>query len=399
MPNFKYVAKDSGGNEFSGVYTDIDSVRDLKSELAKMGYTLVKVHRGKRNSETRNKKIKKTDIVTFAYEFAGMYSAGLSITRCLETFEVQAGNPAFKEIITDIKNHVETGLTLKEAFGKHRKIFSDFFIGMVEAGETGGKLGETLQMAADYLEKQNDLRRQVKSAFAYPVIVGIMCMLIVTGLIVFVIPVFQKLYDQLHVTLPGPTLLLIGLSKVFRQYWWFALPMILLTVFIIRRMSGNPRVKAKLDSFKLDMPVFGKLNKMVAVSNFVRTFAMMSKAGVSVVESLDLAKDVVDNTEMDKIVKSIQEEIITGNSVAVPMGKFTIFPPMIVQMAAAGEEAGILPEMLSKGVDFLDTQIDMLIKSILVKIEPILSLIMGTVVGTILLGVYLPMFDYMGHIK
>ncbi len=399
MPDFKYVAKDSGGNEFSGIYTDIDSVRKLKSELAKMGYTLVKVHRSRRNIESSHKRIGRAEIVTFAYEFAGMYSAGLSITRCLETFEVQIENPAFKEIITDIRSHVETGLTLKDAFSKYRKVFSDFFVGMVEAGEAGGKLGETLQMAAVYLEKQDDLKKQVKAAFSYPIIVGIMCLLIVTGLMIFVIPVFQKLYSQLNVTLPGPTLLLIGISRMFREYWWFTLPMILLIVFIIRRISGNPHVKARLDSFKLNMPVFGRLNKMVMVSHFVRTFAMMSKAGVSVVESLDLARDVADNTEMDKIVKTIREEIITGSSVAVPMGKFTIFPPMIVQMAAAGEEAGILPEMLSKGVDFLDTQIDMLIKSILVKIEPILSLIMGAVVGTILLGVYLPMFDYMGHIK
>ncbi len=399
MPDFKYVAKDSGGNEFSGIYTDIDSVRKLKSELAKMGYTLVKVHRSRRNIKVKNRKIKRTEVVTFAYEFAGMYSAGLSITRCLETFEVQIENPVFKEVITDIRNHVETGLTLKDAFEKYREVFSDFFVGMVEAGEAGGKLGETLQMAAVYLEKQDDLKKQVKAAFAYPIIVCIMCLLIVTGLIIFVIPVFQKLYSQLNVTLPGPTLLLIGLSQMFRQYWWFTLPMILLIVFIIRRMSGNAHVKARMDSFKLNMPVFGRLNKMVMVSHFIRTFAMMSKAGVSVVESLDLAKDVADNTEMDKIVKTMQEEILTGSSVAVPMGKFALFPPMIVQMAAAGEEAGILPEMLSKGVDFLDAQIDMLIKSILVKIEPILSLIMGAVVGTILLGVYLPMFDYMGHIK
>lgn len=399
MPNFKYVAKDSGGNEFSGVYTDIDSVRNLKSELTKMGYTLVKVRRSGKNIEARNRKIKRTEIVTFAYEFAGMYSAGLSITRCLETFEAQIENPVFKEVIINIKHHVETGLTLKDAFEKHKKVFSDFFVGMVEAGEAGGKLGETLQMAADYLEKQNNLRRQVKAAFAYPIIVCIMCLLIVTGLIIFVIPVFQKLYDQLNVTLPGPTLLLIGLSRAFRQYWWFTLPMILLIIFIIRRISGNPHVKAKIDSFKLNMPVFGKLNRMVVVSGFVRTFAMMAKAGVPVVESIELASQVADNTEMDKIIKTIREEIVTGSSVAVPMGKFAIFPPMIVQMAAAGEEAGILPEMLSKGVDFLDTQIDMLIKSILVKIEPILSLIMGAVVGTILLGVYLPMFDYMGHIK
>jgi type IV pilus assembly protein PilC len=364
-----------------------------------MGYNVVKVKRSRKGSGLRGKKIRLGEVVTFVYEFAGMYSAGLSITRCLETFEVQVENPAFKVVITDIRRQVETGQTLKEAFGKYREIFSDFFVGMVEAGEAGGKLGETLEMAAVYLEKQNELKREVKAAFAYPIIVCIMCLLIVTGLMIFVIPVFQKLYSQLNVALPGPTLLLIGLSRVFRQYWWIALPVIVSSIFIIKKLSVNPHVKARLDSFKLSMPIFGKLNKMVVVSRFIRTFAMMSKAGVSVVESLDLARDVANNTEMSKIADVIREEIITGSSVAVPMGKYTIFPPMIVQMAAAGEEAGILPEMLTKGVDFLDGQIEVLIKSILIKIEPILSLIMGSVVGTILLGVYLPMFDYMGHIK
>ena len=399
MAVFEYVAKDSTGNEFSGVYTDIDNKKSLQQELAKMGYSLVKAHREKGGSSKKGGKIKQADVVSFAYEFAGMYAAGLSIVRCLETFEAQVENAAFKAVISDIKQHVETGSSLRDAFDKHRSVFSDFFVGMVEAGEAGGKLNETLHMAAVYLESQMELKSKVKSAFAYPVVVSVMCMLIVTALVIFVIPVFQKLYAQLHITLPGPTLLLILVSEIVRNYWWAVLSVIGVSVFAARTAARNPFVRTRIDSIKLNMPVFGRLNRMVVVSRFIRTFAMMASAGVSVVDSMELAKQVANNQVMDKIIGSIQDEILTGSSLAEPMSRYDVFPPMIIQLAAAGEEAGILPEMLTKGVDFLDSQIDRAVKSLLMKIEPILSVLMGAIVGGILLGVYLPMFDYMGHVK
>jgi len=399
MAVFNYIAKDSNGNEFSGAYTDIDSTSALRTELSKMGYTLVKARREKKAVQSRSGKIKQTEIVAFAYEFAGMYSAGLSIVRCLETFEEQTENHALKLIISDVKQHIETGSSLKDAFEKYRSVFSDFFLGMVEAGEAGGKLGETLQMAATYLEKQDELKRKVKAAFAYPVVVGLMCMFIVTILVIFVIPVFQKLYDQLHIALPGPTLLLITISRCVREFWWITLLAIFLIVYMGRKLYRNPVIKARIDFFKLNMPIFGRLNRMVVVSRFVRTFAMMSSAGVSVVEALGVARQVANNNEMRKIAETIQKEIMAGSTLAGPMSRYPIFPPIIIQMAAAGEEAGILPEMLTKGVDFLDSHIDRVVKSLLIKIEPALSVIMGAIVGSILLGVYLPMFDYMGHVK
>ena len=399
MAVYEYMAKDASGNEFSGVYMDVDNKNALRQELEKMGYNLVKARREKRSVRKNRNKIKQAEIIAFAYEFAGMYGAGLSIVRCLETFELQVENPALKTIITDVRQRIETGSSLEEAFEKYRSIFSDFFLGMVEAGEAGGKLAETLQMAAEYLEKQAELRNRVKAAFAYPVVVTVMCLAIVSALVVFVIPVFQKLYQQLRVPLPGPTLLLILISQIARQYWWIALPTVILLVLAIRQLVKNRFVRAKLDILKLELPVFGKLNRMVVVSRFVRTFAMMASAGIPLVEALDFAKRVANNCEMRRIAKIMQEEIMTGNSVASPMSRFPIFPPMIIQLAVAGEEAGILPEMLTKGVDFLDNTIERTIKAMITKIEPILSILMGTIVGIILLGVYLPMFDYMSHIK
>ena len=204
MAVYQYTAKDHTGSRFSGTYDDIDSVAVLREELAKMDYLLVKARRQK-SSATKRSRIKRQDVVAFAYKFAGMYAAGLSILRCLETLEEQAENQAFKSIITDIRQDMETGSSLQNAFGKYRNIFSEFFLGMLGAGESGGKLAAALEMSATYLEKQAELKRKVKSAFAYPIVVTIICFVVIGGLLVFVVPVFSKLYRQLHVSLPGPT--------------------------------------------------------------------------------------------------------------------------------------------------------------------------------------------------
>jgi len=270
---------------------------------------------------------------------------------------------------------------------------------MIESGETGGKLSETLHMSAEYLEKQEDMKSKIKTAFAYPITVVIMCFLIVTALVIFVVPVFQKLYSQLHVTLPGPTLILIFLSEAVRNYWWIIIPSIAGIIYGVRYLYGIASVREKIDSIKLNMPVFGKLNRMIVASRFTRTLAMMLSSGVGVVESIELSKKVANNSVMLKFATDIQDKLMSGNSLSELLSECNVIPPMIQQLASAGEEAGALPEMLEKGVDFLDVKIERTINSLLIKIEPILSIVLGLVVGMILLGVYLPMFDYMGHIE
>ncbi|UCC22195.1 MAG: type II secretion system F family protein [Planctomycetota bacterium] len=398
MAVFEYKAKDEEGNIFSGVYHDIDSLAALREELGTLGYSLVKARR-KKAVRGDKRKIKQSEVVSFAHRFAGMCSAGLSIDRCLQVLEEQTENPPLRSRIADVRQHVETGSTLREAFGKYKDVFSDFFLGMIEAGESGGKLSHTLEMAAVYLEKQNDLRRQVKSAFAYPVVVGVMCLLIVIYLIIFVIPVFSKVYQQLHVNLPGPTQALLSLSVLFRECWMFLLVIAFGCVILGRKLSKNPRIRVRWDAFKLDMPVFGKLNKMLVLSRFIRTFAMLAAAGVSYIDSLEIAGVVASNHTVKDIGGKLQERLETGSTVTEAMSDHEIFPPMVIQLASAGEEAGVLPEMLNKGVDFLDKDISRNINVLLVKLEPTLTVIMGTVVGFILVGVYLPLFDYMAHLK
>lgn len=399
MASFQYTATDSKGKELTGTYTDIVSVSDLKAELAKMGYALVKANKENAGFFNKKKRLKQSEIIEFVYEFAGMYNAGLSIIKSLETIESQTESETLRSIISDVRLSVEAGSTLKEAFEKHSAIFSVFFVSMVEAGEAGGKLGETLYMAAEYLEKQADLKSRVKAAFAYPIVVSVMCLIIVTTIVIFVVPVFQKLYNSLHVSLPGPTLALIWVSETVLQFWWAILLGIPALVYGTLYLSKLESVKKKMDSMKLRIPVLGKLNKMIATTRFIRTFAMMCSAGVSVIESLELAGKVVDNHEVTMMSQEIGKKVITGSGLAGPMSEYNIFPPVIVELAGAGEEAGILSEMLMKGVGFLDKKIEKTISSLIVKIEPILSVIMGSVVGSILMAVYLPMFDYMGQIK
>ena len=398
MAIYQYTAKDKAGNKFSGIY-NIENVASLREELTKIGYVLIKA-RKERSLSAPHKKIKQSEIATFAYKFSGMYTAGLPILKCLDMLEQQTENKSLTYIIADIRQGVESGLNLKNAFEKYRHVFSDFFVGMIEAGETAGELGKTLNMSAEYLEKQVELKRKIKAAFAYPIIVSVLCLVVVSYLLICIVPVFLKLYNQLRVPLPGPTRALVYLSTMIRDGWWAIIIVGFAAVIAIRQLLRKPRIKAMWDDFKLTkMPLFAKINRMVAASRFTRTFAMLCSVGVPMIEALEVAGLVVHNYRMTKIAKELQIDVEAGHPIAASMENHSIFPPIITQLAASGEEAGMLPDMLNKGTDFVDKDIERTINALLVKLEPALTVIMGLIVGFLLLGVYLPMFDYMGHLK
>jgi len=398
MAIYEYTAKDENGNKFSAICDNLESNAMLREDLAKMGQILLKA-KHKKSDKSKRARITQDEIVTFAYKLAGMCSAGLSITGCLETLEEQTNNHSFKQVISDIRRRISAGETLKDAFGKHRVIFSDFFLGMLEAGQTGGKLSETLEASASYLEKRADFRRKIRSTFAYPVIVSIMCFAVITALVIFVIPVFAKLYKKMHVPLPGPTQALICLSIVVRDWWWVILLLSAAVILLWRFFRNDTRLKTWWDFFKLNMPVLAKFNRTVLAAHYIRTFAMMTSAGVSLVKALEVAAEVVSNKKVSEITARLQQSIQAGNTVAYSLKNHDLFPPLIIQLAASGEESGKLSEMLNKGADFLDKDIDRTMKALLVRMEPALTAIMGLVIGFILISVYLPMFDYMSHLE
>jgi type IV pilus assembly protein PilC len=398
MAVFEYKARNEFGEEIHGKYEGVSSISDLREELTKIGYTLLNAKKSKRFNIDLSS-ISRDEIVTFAFKLAGMISAGLSVIQSLDTIEEQTENKKLKAIISDIRQNVEAGSSLKEAFESHRNVFSDFFIGMLEAGESSGKLAEVLKISAEHLEKQSELRKKVKSAFTYPTVVGIMCVIVISAIMMFIIPVFSELYAKLNVQLPRPTQILIDISEFIKYRWFLIPPVIIGGIFGIKYLLKNPYFRMKWDSFKLNMPVLGKLNRMLAVSRYIRTFAMLFSTGVSIVRALQISDKVANNTTITNITEELEESIESGDTISDSLSRYDLFPSIIIQLAASGEQAGQLPEMLNKGVDFIDRDIDRTIRQMLDRLEPIITAAMGIIVGAILMGVYLPMFDYMSHLK
>lgn len=398
MAVYQYLAKDQSGKKFTGVYTDIEGARDLRRELAKVGCELIKARREKHRA-AKKCKVKKSEVVTFAYRFSGMYAAGLPILNCLQTLEEQTYNHGFKNVISDIRKSVQAGSNLKEACSRHADIFSNFFIGMVEAGESSGRLADTLNMSASYLEKREDTKRKVISAFAYPAIVTTMCLGAIIFLLTFVMPTFEELYKQVHVSLPGPTLAIIAMSDLITHHWYTILVVTAGIIIGIKWLSQKQEVQVQWDSFKLKVPLFGKLNRMLVVSHFMRSFATLTSVGVPLIEAMDISCAVSHNHKMTEIVKDMEQLIKAGMPISQSFKSFKIFPSVISQLAATGEESGQLSEMLNKGAELMDKDIDVTINSLIAKLEPALTILMGLIVGLLLIGAYLPMFDYMSHLE
>lgn len=401
MPAYQYKAVNSRGVHLTGIYEDVPDTEHLHTELKKLGCQLLEAERLERKGSEIAKKgrIRQAEIVSLAYEFSGMFAAGLSVVRCLETLEEQASNQTLKSILGSVRRSIETGVSLSQAFEPYRDIFGDFFIGMLEAGQTGGTLAQTLKKAAEYYEKQLEVKNKITGAFVYPAVVAFLCVGILTAIVIFVIPVFQRLYQQLHIELPVPTQILILLSGLVRHHFWVFPLLAGLVYWGWKKMQNQPALRAFWDKFVLTLPGVGPLLEMMLISRYIRTFAMMSSAGIGIVQALQQARQVCRNSVISKIGEQIEQKIMAGGSLTNLLAEHSIFPPLIVQLAHAGEEAGLLTEMLTKGADYLDSAVERRANAILVKLEPLLTIIMGTIVGLILLGVYLPMFDYMSHIK
>jgi type IV pilus assembly protein PilC len=398
MPAFTYTAKDHQGQKFTGTIDNAISATDVRDELEKMGYSPLKVHKKKKRKGTSTR-VTQDEVVEFTFKFAGMYSAGLGVMHCLEVLEEQAENLAFKDILSDVREKVSSGASLKKAFEPYKSIFSGYFLGMVEAGESSGELSNVLNMTAEYLENKMLIHRKVKHAFTYPIVVISVCSVVITALVMFVVPMFSKIYTRMNVPLPGPTQFLVLVSELVLNWWHLIIAVAVVMFFVGRRWLKNPDNRTRIDKIKLQLPVFGKLNRLVVVSRFNRTFATLISVGVPMIEALDVAKQVAANEHMAEITDTVKGKIQAGTAVARAFEVHDIFPSIIVHMADSGEQAGRLPEMLIKGSEFVDKDIDRIISSLLVKLEPILTVSMGSLIGGILLAVYLPMIDYMNHIK
>jgi len=398
MAVYTYTARDATGRQVSGTYADVRNTESLREALGKLGYVVVTAQRQRKPRKTPAR-IRPREVAAFVYKLGGMYAAGLPVLRCLEALEQQTANCPLREVIADVRRRVETGASLKAAFEPHRKAFSDFFLGMIEAGESAGRLAQVLEMSARYLEKRLDLRDKTRAAFVYPMVVGAVCSLVVLCLLIFVVPMFSQLYRRLHVEVPGPTQALVTMSVALRHWWWLTLALGAGAVLSLRYVLKHPGTQAQWQRWKLKVPLLGPLSRLVAVSQFIRTFGILISVGIPLIEALDVANNVAHNHEISRVTPELQKATRSGQPVAATLSAHPVFPPVVVQLASSGEEAGVLPEMLEKSADLLDKDIDRMTRSLLAKLEPAMTVLMGLLIGLILMGVYLPMFDYMATLK
>jgi type IV pilus assembly protein PilC len=328
-----------------------------------------------------------------------MINSGLSLLRALYILADQTENKALAAVVNDVRQDVEKGMSLSQAMAKHPKAFNRLYISMVRAGETGGVLDGVLLRVADTIEKAVELKRKIKSAMTYPVVVFGLVLMIVTAMLIFVVPMFKNLYGELGGTLPFPTRMLIGVSTIFTKFFPVVVVLIVAGTFGFKKWIQGESGRAKFDVIKLRMPIFGKLVHKTALTRFARTLSVLLRSGVPILESLEITSETVSNSVMSKAIKDTQAAVKTGESVAKPLATHPTFPPMVVQMMAVGEETGALDEMLDKVADFYDQEVEATVNALTSLLEPLLIVVMGSAVGGMVVALYMPMFNIINLIK
>ena len=340
------------------------------------------------------------DLVIFTRQFATMIDAGLPLVQCLEIQSSQQTNKAFKEILAAVKNDVEQGSTFADALRKHPKPFDALYVNLVAAGEVGGILDTILNRLAVYLEKADALRRKVKGAMVYPTTILVVAIGVIVLLLVKVIPVFQKMFDDFGGALPGPTQMVVNISEFLQSYILIILAaaaFVVIAFFQARKRS--PTFAYRSDAVALKIPVFGSLLKKVAVSRFSRTLGTMISSGVPILDALEICAKTAGNRVIEAALLKTRAAIAEGRTIAEPLEAAGVFPGMVVQMIAVGESTGSMDAMLAKIADFYDDEVDAAVDALTSLMEPLMMVVLGGAIGGILMAMYLPIFKIAENIK
>jgi type IV pilus assembly protein PilC len=403
MPQtYQYKVRDRGGNLVTGTLV-ADSELLVLQRLREMGYTPLEVGKEKKglNLEinVKKKKVKLKDLSIFSRQFATMINSGLPILRALSILADQTSNSLLAETLTACRMDVEQGASLSGAMQKHPKVFNDLYISMVKSGETGGSLDNTLLSLAATLEREVHLRGKIKSAMTYPVAVVALVVLIMSAMLLFVVPQFESIYAELGGSLPMPTQVLLTMSQLMQKYWYMVVLIAIGARFAFRRYKKTDNGREVLDRFKLRVPVFGALFHKTAISRFASTSAMLLKSGVPILQALDIVTDTVNNRVIAHAVHDVQTSVREGESMAKPLSRHAVFPPMVVQMIAVGEETGQVDIMLEKVAQFYDQEVEASVDALTSLIEPLLIAVIGGCVGAAVVALYMPMFNIIQQIK
>jgi len=400
---FKYSVRDRAGKLVSGelaAETEAALVQRLKS----MGYAPVSIEKSNAglNAEIKipgmGKKVKLKDLAIFSRQFATMINSGLSLMRALTILSEQTESEELARVVSEVRNEVEAGSALSLAMSKHPKVFPPLMVNLCKAGEVGGFLDAVLLQIAENYEAEVKLRSKIKSAMTYPVVVGCIAIIALVIMLTFVVPSFASIFETLGTKLPAPTQMLVNISHAMKFIVPAMVVMTIAGVVVWRRVKHREEVLKVVDPLKLKVPVFGPLFQKVAIARFSRNLGTMIRSGVPILQALDIVADTTGNWTITQAVRDVQESVRQGESLTQPLSEHDVFPPMVVQMMAVGEDTGALDTMLAKIAEFYDQEVEATTEALTALIEPIMIAVLGGLVGGMIVCLYLPIFDVYNHI-
>ena len=395
---FVYKARDRAGNLSSGEVQS-DSKTAAAAALRVRGLAVVDIDAkrgamGLGDIMDRYRRVKSRDVTVMARQLATMIASGLSLLRALYILEDQTNSPKLKATIGAVRADVEVGTALSVAMAKHPTVFNDLFVAMVRAGEVGGNLEEVLERVASQLEKDDNLRRTVRSAMVYPCMIAGFAVVILIAMILFIIPVFQKMFTDLNAKLPALTRFMIGLSSAGRHYWYLFILGAGVGIWLFRRWKRTDRGRLQWDTIKLRFPMqIGDIVRKIAIARFSRTLGTLTASGVPILQALDITARTAGNRVIADPMVQVVERVKGGESLAPPLASIGVFPMMVTQMVAVGEETGALDSMLHKIADFYDEEVAAKLKALTSILEPMMMIVVGAIVGLVVISMYLPLFS------
>jgi type IV pilus assembly protein PilC len=345
-------------------------------------------------------RVKPADLTVATRQLSTMVSSGMSLLRALHVLETQTESPKLAGILVDVRRDVEAGMQFSNALERHPKVFGPLYTAMVRAGETGGLLESSLLRVADQLEKDNALRRQVKSAMIYPAVVISFAVIVLLGLVGFIVPVFAKIFTTFGGQLPAITRFTVGLSNLVTSYWYVLIGGSVATVVGFRKWRGSPRGRGQWDAFRLHLPMkIGDIVQKVALARWSRTFSSLTAAGVPILQALEITGQTAGNTVVERAMANVITSVKAGGTIAEPLKSSPVFPSMVAHMIAVGEETGALETMLSKVADFYEDEVEAAVKALTSILEPVMIIVVGGIVGFVVVSMYMPMFKVYDQIK
>jgi type IV pilus assembly protein PilC len=402
MPYFNYTIRDANGQTRSGK-VEAPNAEELRKRLQAEGLQVLEVtedRKAPRVPAGGYGRVKLSDLAIFARQFSTMLDAGVSLIRCLDVLQAQTNNARLRKILMDLSARVESGESLSRSMARHPKAFSQLIIGLIRAGEVGGVLEESLQRIAGFLEKDVELRRKIRSALTYPVIVLLAAIGIVIFLVSWLVPQFAQLFKELGIKeLPAPTQFLVDLSALFTQRWYVVI-IAVVAILIAYKLFVSTRVGRRVaDRVKLRVPVFGPLHHKIVMARFSRTMGTLLASGVPILQAMETVAGVVGNSVVSDAVIESRARIREGEKIADPLQRSKMFPPMVVHMVSVGEESGSLDHMLNKIADFYENEVEMTIASLTAAIEPVMIVLLGFIVGFIVISMFLPMIEVISNLS